>query len=489
MSATEPAVNRLPSPLTLALVVVATLLVVVAFVHNLTDADYFWHFATGRRIVETGSVPVSDPFSFTWGGHPWVAHEWLGELLIYALVTIGGPAVAMATFGLLAAGAVWIPAHLAARLGARTAPIVVSAAIGTVILIPFVTVRPQVFSWLLLGVVVAILGSLRAERPWRAAWLGPLFVLWANLHGLWVVGLAAVVAYLAFTLLGRTPMAGARRWMLVGAAAALVAVMVTPAGPAGLLYPLRYIEPGDWGLANIAEWQSPDFHDPVHLALLALIGGLVVTGVDRRVPGWLASLGLIGVVAGLVSIRNEPIAAVWALPLLALGLDGRVRGSEPSTRVRSARQARARRLMELGLAGVTIVALLAILLPRIETTDRAILGRNLPVEGVNVLQARAPRARVFAEYGWAGFVIERFADGGGTVFVDGRNDMYPQEILEAYTSIRAARAGWAGLLDRYGADAILLPPGAPLVSAARESGAWCPAVQADDEVLLLRCSG
>ena len=44
--------------------------------------------------------------------------------------------------------------------------------------------------------------------------------------------------------------------------------MVTPAGPIGILYPFRYVELSDWGLANIQEWQSPSFHEPAHWAFL-----------------------------------------------------------------------------------------------------------------------------------------------------------------------------------------------------------------------------
>ena len=36
------------------------------------DPDYFWHVATGRLILETGRIPIVDPFSFTWAGRPWV---------------------------------------------------------------------------------------------------------------------------------------------------------------------------------------------------------------------------------------------------------------------------------------------------------------------------------------------------------------------------------------------------------------------------------
>ena len=486
MSAPEPAVSRLPSPLTLAMIVVTALLVAVALVHNATDADYFWHLATGRLIAERGAVPATDPFSFTWGG-PWVAHEWLGQLVMHLLVSGIGVTATVVVFGALAGAAIWVPAVTARRLGSRTLPVVLAAAVAALILIPFVTVRPQVFSWVLLGVLVALLLTLDAAHPRRILWLGPLFVLWANLHGLWVVGLGAIGLYVLLTLAGRTPMSGHGGWVVAGMGLALVAVMLTPAGPAGLLYPLRYIEPGDWGLANIAEWQSPDFHDPAHVGLLLLVVGLAATGIQPAVPGWMAAAGLVAVVMSLLSLRNEPIAAVWCLPLLAAGLDARWRRRVTSHTERHARQ---RRVLEVGLAAISVIAVAAILMPRIQPTEAAARHAGFPVDGVAYLERELPTARVFVEYGWAGFLIDRLADGGARVFVDGRNDMYPEEILEAYSSIRRAADGWQEQLAAYDVEAILLPPSAPLVRAADVDGSgWCAVFEDAGQVVLRPCPG
>ena len=88
--------------------------------------------------------------------------------------------------------------------------------------------------------------------------------------------------------------------------------------------PLRYIDAGDWGLANIEEWQSPSFHDPAHWPFLALI---VLVGLNggRRSPGWLVMLSWVGIAMALVALRSGPIAAVFALPVLAIGLEDRMR--------------------------------------------------------------------------------------------------------------------------------------------------------------------
>jgi len=47
----------------------------------LTDADTYWHMATGRWILEHGAIPAVDVFSHTMQGSRWTAHEWLSEVL------------------------------------------------------------------------------------------------------------------------------------------------------------------------------------------------------------------------------------------------------------------------------------------------------------------------------------------------------------------------------------------------------------------------
>ncbi len=53
------------------------------------DPGTFWHTAAGHWIFSTGRLIDTDPFSFTFGGKPWVAYEWLGECLMAVLDGIG----------------------------------------------------------------------------------------------------------------------------------------------------------------------------------------------------------------------------------------------------------------------------------------------------------------------------------------------------------------------------------------------------------------
>jgi hypothetical protein len=48
----------------------------------IADGDPYWHIKAGEWMLEHGAILHTDPFSFTFAGRPWIAHEWLSEILM-----------------------------------------------------------------------------------------------------------------------------------------------------------------------------------------------------------------------------------------------------------------------------------------------------------------------------------------------------------------------------------------------------------------------
>ena len=110
------------------------------------DPDFWWHLRSGQWIVETGAIPHTDPFSHTNLGKPWIAHEWLSEVIIYGLYRLGGLPLLIFTFGTvitIAFGLVY--------LRSPGKPYIAGFALllGALATAPTWGVRPQMFSLLL----------------------------------------------------------------------------------------------------------------------------------------------------------------------------------------------------------------------------------------------------------------------------------------------------------------------------------------------------
>jgi hypothetical protein len=143
--------------------------------------------------------------------------------------------------------------------------------------------------------------------------------------------------------------------------------------------------------------------------------------------------------------------------------------------------------MDLAAAVIVVLATFELLAPKdLPTSVAGEEQRRFPAAQISVLERQLPAANVFAEYSWGGYVEYRLHDSGGKSYIDGRNDMFDQAILEDYSAIRAADPDWDMKLREYGATAILLPPDAPLTHGPARDAGWCEASRTELAVLLLK---
>src|SRR6202162_3765006 len=82
----------------------------------LNDPDTYWHIATGRWIWAHAAVPTADPFSHTLPGAPWLAHEWLSELILAGAYGALGWAGVVALAALAAAAGLTLLMQALARV-------------------------------------------------------------------------------------------------------------------------------------------------------------------------------------------------------------------------------------------------------------------------------------------------------------------------------------------------------------------------------------
>ena len=160
------------------------------------DPDVWGHVRFGLDILEQHRVHADDPYSFT-SDRPWVNHEWLAEVALgTSYRAAGGTGLILLKVALIAATALVL--YPAMRLGASATQARLLLLLPLAALVPLTrTVRPQLFSLLAFGIMLAVVLRYRASR--RTMWLvalPPLFCAWANAHGGWVLGGATLAALL-----------------------------------------------------------------------------------------------------------------------------------------------------------------------------------------------------------------------------------------------------------------------------------------------------
>lgn len=499
-----PAVARwlVPSLGGLSIAVLAVNVVGPMGARLLGDSDTGWHIVTGDLIRQTGVVPRADPFSHSLPAREWFAWEWLADCLMSLVHQWAGlSGLVVATYAVLTAAHA-INYRQATRRGADpmiAVPVLFLSALASSL---HWLARPHVLSILLMAVWLELVGRFRDHRS-RAIWLvPPLTVVWANLHGAFVVSIVLAVIFMVGEWLEHAAQGdwwGPRVRRVVGTYAAVavlgsVAGLLTPYGPALYTHLARYL--GDRELLEaVNEFASPNFHrvEGVLIELL-LFGGAVAAGNALRRGRFVEPLLVVAFAhLSLQSVRHVPLAAMTMMPIIAsewtrllrelLDATPQRRGwgsTIAALRRRRANLIRIDQQVNNALVAVALCAFIGMLFTNAPVRERLVANRFepgvFPVGAANVAQRGLAEGWLtgppYASDRFGGYLIYRF-NGAVKVFVDGRSDFYRQgRVLNDYSYIRAVKPAWADLLRRYDIGWMLLTPGEALETTALASGGW-----------------
>lgn len=448
------------------------LLVFVQPFEVLTDPDYWWHVRTGQYMYQTRSIPFADFYSYTAAGRPWVAHEWLTELLFYLVAAHVGYVGNVVLFGLLGALTALAVYAMCRQRGVGELASAVLMLWSTAMAAPALNVRPQVVTTFLVA-LLALLLTRYGNGHSRALWPLPLiFLLWVNLHGGYLIGLALLglaVVGSAFPDGLRAPRPPPRSLLAVSALSGL-ATLLNPRGLEAWLYPFSYFGKGNASLKYVAEWQSANFHDPSTLVFASSLLLLVALGVARKPLGTVEVLWTIALtLLALQSMRNIALYAAVVLPLIG----ARLQHEWPAFRGSLVAWRRPFLLALICLALLVVVAATSI--SRLSKTTPQIgwlpNDAGYPRGAVDYLVAHDLRGNLFNVYGWGGYLIDRLYPER-RVFIDGRIDVYGNSLGKQYDLVSNVGPGWQAVLDRYQVRIALVQTGTPLAAALAVDHHW-----------------
>jgi hypothetical protein len=442
-----------PAPLALALAVFALCAFAPAV---LNDGDTFSHIATGEWILDHHAVPHSDPFSFSFAGAPWTAHEWLSEVLLALGYRVAGWAGVMLLTGAAAALGVYVVARRVVAELAGPAGLVL-AFVSLAMIAPVLLARPHILALPCVAYWASALFDARARDRAPPLALALVMLVWANLHGGFAFGLALIVPFaLEAVIVAPAPDHGkrAKSWALF-LGVSLIAALDTPFSIEGLLFPIKLL--GNAQLANIGEWRAEDFSHPgpLEIFLLGLIGFALLKPL-RLVP--LSAVLLVGLIhLSLQHARHELLLAVVAPMLLARPVGEALQAGDPG-KPASARLVIVALVAALALAGARL-ALPGPSLDSVAAPSRALAAVPPELRAKNVLNG----------YGNGGYLI--FAKV--KPFIDGRADMFGADFMSLYHRIASGEPeAIEEALKRYEIAWTIFPPNQGAVAILDREPGW-----------------
>lgn len=453
-------------------------------------------------MVENRSLLRVDLFSHTRFEHPWTNVNWLSQIILYLLYAgFGLWGLAFYTALLATVGLVLIYLQLEGDPMLKAFIIVLAAAASAVFWSP----RPHMMSFLLSSVVLYLLWLYRKRGVDRLWLIPPVIAVWGNLHGGYALGFILLI----LTMLGEgvrwlmdrvlpdasrlesdapdspSGLQSVRRIAVVGLVSAL-ALSINPFGPALLIFPFRTVGIGvlrDF----IQEWASPNFHQretwPFLWIMLATLG---TTALSPKRLGWTDLVLVAGMFySALLAGRNIPIAAIVAAPVLSEHADAwlQARGYRLQwKRIPSTGGAIALNWLLLLLLLAAGAAKIAYTLSP-STLDES-TRKLLPTAAVAYLEKEQPPRPIFNSYNWGGYLMWEARDY--PVYVDGRTDLYDDELLRVYLHIVFVQNGWQEKLAEGGINTVLIEPNSALAEALRLSDGWSEVYEDHQAAIFVR---
>jgi hypothetical protein len=430
----------------------------------LTDPDIWWHLANARILSTTHQFIQTEPYSFTVAGQPWINPEWLSEIpywLGYRSLELRG--VYLVAWLIFSANMLLI--YWRGYLKSRHAGAAFWAAcLGFILTAVNSGPRTIIFGYLCMSAELLILDRSERGRGGVLWFLPPLFCIWINLHGSWLIGIALLALYIScgmFRLRLGTLEQDAfspsdRNRLLAIFTASLAALMINPYGWRLVWNPLDMMFNQKMNIASVSEWQ-PLKLGSLQGSMVVFVIGLMVLANCMRGRKWnLFELALIFFAwySAIDHMRFMFLAAVLVMPLLAVDFE-RSFCTETDQKTIPAMNA----LLALGALCFVLYMFPseAALKEKVEST--------FPLRTIRSIQ---PSWRVFN----LDYVGGRMAFDSKANFIDSRIDTFEHHgILQDYLKTMSM-VDSLELLDRYRIDHVLVLNAQPLSYLLKHTQGW-----------------
>ncbi len=438
----------------------------------ITDIDTYWHVLIGKEILDTQTV-ANLGNSWSTFDASWRTTQWLFEVVMAGVHAAAGWA-----------GIIWLRTALVVVFLTAYALMLLKRATPAAVLIVFTLSlipvsylfqeRPLLASLIALIWLSAVAFDLLvAGHAPRWFVVVPIVIVWANLHGMWVLAPALFAIIAIGCVLDRSQDKRSLAFTAAKLSAlSLIAGCITPLGLSSLVIPFQFKA----ATANIAEWQPATVWSTITMGFLAIIALTVGTWIRRREPvPWSQLLFVLALfVFGASAFRNVLPATILLAPLAAATLSTldplRSRPVSPSEKKSLA-------IVAIGLISVTLMGGLWL------TAQVDPLAKAKPLTIATKLSSIAGPKRVLNTYNSSG-VLAAFGGKGIKLAIDGRADRNGGPYIDRYIKAERLEGDWQGLLTQVQPNFAVLGKDTALTYELTNHQQWKLLLTDQDYVLL-----
>jgi len=459
---------------------------------NYLDPDLGWHLKAGQSIVQDQKVSTINHYNYTLNNIEWVNHEWLLDALSYFIYNNFNYIVLSSVFAFLT---ILVFYFLYKFLKLRYKGIkdkkrlsfnfsffiyTVISLFGIIAISPHVGLRMQVVALLFFVLLLIALESYNQKQKSKYIILIPLlFLLWANMHGTFVLGLGLIFAFLGIKMIEKIlyhfkvkkinySYLWSNKKIFTFFNISLFSVLITLINPYGFkLYDFLSGYTNTFYLSHIQEW-LPQYMLPINMWQITYLGLalsliLVVWFLNKykniKFNLWDIFLFIFFLYFAISSKRHFPLFFIATAPVIIYLLNQIFVENKDVFTTSYLKKYISVKYIKYFILFMYILVISS-LLSQIKFTNTPFLNycHKYPCEAVEFIQnnKELKEKKIFNNYAWGGYLIWTLADK--QIFIDGRmpqlkykNHTILEEYFEFFEEDKVKKK-----LNKYNIEAVLI---------------------------------
>lgn len=462
--------------------VLELLFIFLLFFLPLADTDLGWHLRMGEYIFEHGDIMRNNEFTYFLPDYSWQHSYSLYQLLVYVIYKATGLTGLSFIYATIMVLCFW----LYQKLNSKCPDLSFYSFLIIVFLSWFIFIlgfRAQILTFVFIILQLYIFKKSKA-KPQYLYFLPLLFVIWANSHGGFILGLLTYGAWVVEKFIRR-------EWSLGKYSAIIFVVsLITPLiNPYGLGVYQEALHHAQYPLGKmIAEWVPPEFWKVI--SIISASGGVAYLAYlkGKQTLFYLLCVFVFALLS-LTARRNIPIWLIFVSLFIVKFYGDKLVRLNKNTRLSTLSSA----FMVMGI----IILLISSFAKTVEinadwnkycTTNVRI---TYPCRAVEYLRHYSVEGKnVYTAYEWGGFLEWQLPKY--RYFVDGRmpawNSPEGKSPYITYLEIIQAKPGYNERLLQYGTDLLLIASGTYLDIDLQQNknNAWKELYRDQTAVIYLR---
>lgn len=450
----------------------ATVLLLGARMLN-TDGDLPRHIATGKFILQTGSLPKSEPFVYPYQNRQFVSQQWLAGVIFYCIYQVAGlKGIVIFSAFLLAGTFSLLYSHLSIRHGLRISILILVLWGAATTSLSWIT-RPHLISMFFLSIWLIWTDKLRREEKISVWYFPLLMIFWANTHGEFISGILVLIACTIGAIIDYLFRHGSRMVITKTLLALLLSILVTVLNPGGIerWSGMFGFMNNQYMMSRMMETNPPNFQMPEMRILLGLItlsifllafkkdrisagSGFLLAGFSAMSLLAFRNIHLYGIVAPFV--LSETLNFLKDIPIINR-VEERLKNIETNF-------TRGFLLPIMATVGLITFTYTSNIGTKLYIFDPVFF----PVKAVEWLKTNPLDGNMFNDLNWGGYISLNLWPNQLT-FMDSVADI-TGELTNQYEQVITLQSGWENILEQHEIQWVIIPPNSLLANELTATG-------------------